>query len=61
MTITPMDLEGYGAPVYYAGQLPDTTEPRNDGSIFNFLFNFGRGDWRNNPRSSSSTHTQHCP
>ena len=58
MTITPMDLEGYAAPVYYAGQLPDTTEPRNDGTIFNFLFNFGRGDWWNNPRNSSSTIVQ---
>jgi hypothetical protein len=55
MTETPMDLEGYNVPVYYAGQLPDTTEPRNDGNIFNFLNNFGRGDWWNNPRNSSST------
>ena len=58
MTITPMTLEGYAAPVYYAGQLPDTTEPRNDGSIFNFLATFGRGDWWNNPRNSSSTIVQ---
>jgi Protein of unknown function (DUF1553)/Protein of unknown function (DUF1549) len=58
MTITPMNLEGYAAPVYYAGQLPDTTEPRNDYSIFNFLNNFGRGDWWNNPRNSSSTIVQ---
>jgi len=55
MTITPMALEGYNAPVYYAGQLPDTTEPRNDGTILNFLNQFGRGDWWNNPRNSSST------
>jgi hypothetical protein len=58
MTIVPMNLEGYSTPVYYAGQLPDTTEPRNDGSIFNFLSNFGRGDWWNNPRNSSSTIVQ---
>ena len=57
-TTTPMDLEGYSSPVYYAGQLPDTTEPRNDGNIFNFLSNFGRGDWWNNPRNSSSTIVQ---
>ena len=38
--------------------LPDTTEPRNDGTIFNFLNNFGRGDWWNNPRNSSSTIVQ---
>jgi Protein of unknown function (DUF1553)/Protein of unknown function (DUF1549) len=55
MTIVPMNLEGYSAPVYYAGQLPDTNEPSNDGNISYFLNNFGRGDWWNNPRSSSST------
>jgi len=54
-TITPMALEGYSAPVYYAGQLPDTTEPLNDFTILNFLSNFGRGDWWNNPRNSQST------
>ena len=53
-----MALEGYGTPVYYAGQLPDTTEPRNDGTISNFLNNFGRGDWWNNPRNSQSTIVQ---
>ena len=58
MTTTPMALEGYGTPVYYAGQLPDTTEPRNDGTISNFLNNFGRGDWWNNPRNSQSTIVQ---
>jgi hypothetical protein len=55
MTMTPMAVEGYSAPIYYAGQLPDTTEPRNDGTILNFLSNFGRGDWWNNPRNSQST------
>src|SRR5215831_2817044 len=58
MTLTPMNLEGYSAPVYYAGQLPDVREPRDDGNIFNFLSNFGRGDWWNNPRNSSSTIVQ---
>jgi len=58
MTTTPIALEGYNAPVYYAGQLPDTTEPRNDGTILNFLSNFGRGDWWNNPRNSQSTIVQ---
>ena len=58
MTTTPMALEGYGTPVYYAGQLPDTTEPRNDGTISSFLNNFGRGDWWNNPRNSQSTIVQ---
>jgi hypothetical protein len=55
MTTTPMAVEGYPGPIYYAGQLPDTTEPRNDGTILNFLSNFGRGDWWNNPRNSQST------
>lgn len=55
MTATPMAVEGYRTPVYYAGQLPDTTEPRNDFTILNFLSNFGRGDWWNNPRNSQST------
>ena len=55
MTTTPMAVEGYNAPIYYAGQLPDTTEPRNDGTILSFLSNFGRGDWWNNPRNSQST------
>ena len=58
MTVIPMDLEGYSVPVYYAGQLPDPTEPRNDGTIRNFLNNFGRGDWWNNPRNSTSTIVQ---
>jgi hypothetical protein len=55
MTATPMAIEGFSAPIYYAGQLPDTTEPRNDGTISNFLNNFGRGDWWNNPRNSQSS------
>ena len=58
LTTIPMDLEGYSSPVYYAGQLPDPTEPRNDGTISNFLKTFGRGDWWNNPRNSSSTIVQ---
>ena len=55
MTVAPMTIEGYDSPISYAGQLPDTTEPRNDGNINYFLNNFGRGDWWNNPRDSSST------
>jgi hypothetical protein len=58
MTQIPMNPEGYSAPIYYAGQLPDPTEPRNDGTIANFLSTFGRGDWWNNPRNSSSTIVQ---
>jgi Protein of unknown function (DUF1553)/Protein of unknown function (DUF1549) len=55
MSIYPMAVEGFSAPTYYAGQLPDPTEPRNDGSIVTFLNNFGRGDWWNNPRNSNSS------
>jgi hypothetical protein len=55
MTVYPMAVEGFSAPIYHAGQLPDPTEPRNDGSILNFLSNFGRGDWWNNPRNSNSS------
>ncbi|HLH16644.1 MAG TPA: DUF1553 domain-containing protein [Bryobacteraceae bacterium] len=55
MTAYPMEVEGYSAPINYAGQLPDPTEPRNDGTVQNFLNTFGRGDWWNNPRNSTST------
>jgi len=58
MTIIPMELEGYTTSLYYAGQLPDVTEPRNDGTISLILNSFGRGDWFNNPRNSSSTIVQ---
>jgi hypothetical protein len=58
MTAIPMELEGYSTPLYYAGQLPDVTEPRNDGTITSVLNSFGRGDWFNNPPSSASTIVQ---
>jgi hypothetical protein len=58
MSTYPMAVEGYSAPIYYAGQLPDPTEPRNDSTVQNFLNNFGRGDWWNNPRNSTSTIVQ---
>ena len=54
-TETPMAVEGFALPVMYANQLPDPTEPRNDGNIRNFLSNFGRGDWWQNPRTFTST------
>jgi hypothetical protein len=54
-TETPMYVEGFDRPLMYATQLPDTTEPRSDGSITNFLNQFGRGDWFNGPRNSTST------
>ena len=54
-TSTPMYVEGFNTPLLSAGQLPDTTEPRSDGNITNFLSQFGRGDWFNQPRNSTST------
>jgi hypothetical protein len=54
-TETPMYVEGFDQPLQYATQLPDTTEPRTDGNITYFLSQFGRGDWFNAPRNSTST------
>jgi hypothetical protein len=54
-TETPMYVEGFDKPLMYATQLPDTTEPRSDGNITYFLNQFGRGDWFNSPRNSTST------
>jgi hypothetical protein len=53
-TETPMFVEGFDQPLYYATQLPDPSEPRNDGRITTFLSNFGRGDWWQLPRSSDT-------
>jgi hypothetical protein len=50
-----MYVEGFDRPLLYATQLPDTTEPRTDGNITGFLSQFGRGDWFNSPRNSTST------
>ena len=54
-TETPMYVEGFAQPLMYATQLPDTTEPRSDSNITYFLGQFGRGDWFNSPRNSTST------
>jgi hypothetical protein len=54
-TETPMYVEGFAKPLMYATQLPDTTEPRSDFNVTYFLSQFGRGDWFNAPRNSSST------
>jgi len=54
-TETPMVVQGFDRPVYYATQLPDPAEPLQDFNIRNFLGNFGRGDWWQAPRSSSAT------
>jgi hypothetical protein len=55
MTTVPMFLDGQTQPLYHAQQLPDPTEPRNNGNILNFLSNFGRGDYWNLVRTSEST------
>jgi hypothetical protein len=57
-TETPMYVEGFDRPLMFATQLPDTTEPRTDGNITYFLSQFGRGDWFNSPRNSTSTMLQ---
>jgi hypothetical protein len=50
-----MYVEGFDRPLMFATQLPDTSEPRTDGNITYFLSQFGRGDWFNSPRNSTST------
>jgi Protein of unknown function (DUF1553)/Protein of unknown function (DUF1549) len=53
-TPVPMNVEGFDSPIYFATKLPDPTEPRNNGTIINFLTNFGRGDWWTVPRDEES-------
>jgi hypothetical protein len=55
MTTVPMFVDGYDHPLYHAGQLPDPTEPRTNGSIQNFLNSFGRGNYWQVARNSTST------
>ncbi|MBZ5575483.1 MAG: DUF1553 domain-containing protein [Acidobacteriia bacterium] len=55
LSTVPMYLDGYDQPLYHAGQLPDPTEPRNNYQIWTFLQNFGRGDYWNVTRNSTST------
>ena len=54
-TETPMWVEGFDRPLYYAGQLPDPSEPRSNYQIMNFLDKLGRGDWWRTPGSQDST------
>ena len=61
-TPLPMTIEGIANPVYFAGQLPDPTEPRSDAIptldsynyIRDFLVAFGRGNWYLVDRDNSS-------
>ena len=54
-TETPMWVEGFDRPLYYAGQLPDPSEPRSNYQVMNFLDKLGRGDWWQTPDSQDST------
>lgn len=54
-TETPMFVPGFDAPLYYANQMPDPTEPRSDPAVVEFLNSFGRGDWISNRRDPSPT------
>jgi hypothetical protein len=49
-----MNVFGFPEPVMYAQQLPDTTEPVEDGHVANFLATLGRGDWLQAPASLDS-------
>src|SRR5262249_28788850 len=53
-TPTPMSVEGFSAPLTYAAQLPDPSEPRSDNDIKKMLEVFGRGDWNSQARDLKS-------
>ena len=55
MTPTPMYVDGFDQPLYYASQLPDPSEPRNNHGIRNFLDQLGRGDWWLRPSTNESS------
>ena len=48
-------IQGYSDTVSWAMQFPDTTEPRNNGAVANFLNSFLRGNRDNLPRSQASS------
>ncbi len=60
-TPVPMTVEGIDHTLYYAGELPDASEPRSDETrgldqnnyIRDFLDQFGRGDWWRTFRDNS--------
>lgn len=58
LTQTPLNVEGFDRPVYFATQLPDPSEPRSDPRVMEFLTNLGRGDWWQSPRSSNTNVVQ---
>jgi hypothetical protein len=48
-------VQGFGDPVQWAMQLPDTTEPRSNGAVANFLNSFMRGNRDTTQRSQASS------
>ncbi len=55
LTPTPMYNFGVDEPVMFAAKLLDPTEPRENFSVRNFLSQFGRGDYWDNPQTTGST------
>ncbi len=60
-TPTAMTVEGIPGTLYYAGQLPDPSEPRSSSAVLDtnnyirdFLGGFGRGDWNLIARDNTS-------
>jgi Protein of unknown function (DUF1553)/Protein of unknown function (DUF1549) len=51
-------VQGWAIPVNYAMQLPDTSEPRSNGTVANFMNAFLRGNRDNVPRSGSEAIAQ---
>jgi len=54
-TEEPMSVAGFPAPVMYANQLPDPSEPWENNNVTAFLSNLGRGNYTTVPRDSSPT------
>jgi hypothetical protein len=60
-TPVPMTVEGFSRTLYYAGELPDATEPRSieqrgvdeNNYIRDFLSTMGRGDWWRTARDNT--------
>ena len=48
-------VQGFGDPIQYAMQFPDTSEPRSNGAVANFLNSFLRGNRDTTQRSQDSS------
>jgi len=48
-------VQGFGDPIQWAMQLPDTSEPRSNGGVANFLNSFLRGNRDTTQRSQNSS------